>query len=67
MSDIHKHKCPDCNTIWEHDGELCAGNDKEHTCKCGKQVWHRHYENDNCRVDCILNRMLKLMKGTENA
>lgn len=35
----HRHKCDDCNHVWEHK-DSCAGSDKAHTCKCGStQRW----------------------------
>lgn len=43
LIDNHKHKCPNCNTVWEHDGLVCAGSTKDHTCKCGTEVWLRYH------------------------
>jgi|GEM_PF-6775771 hypothetical protein len=43
-SDVHKHKCPNCRYIWEHDAaDITYANDEaEHTCpSCGtEQRWH---------------------------
>lgn len=40
---MHKHKCPKCGTVWEHE-EHCGGSELAHRCPtlgCGEEVyWH---------------------------
>lgn len=49
MSDMHKHKCKKCSTIWKHDGDaVCtlSQNDaiKAHLCpKCDNLETERYY------------------------
>ncbi len=42
--DWHKHKCPECDWVWEHDG---YGEDlppDAHRChRCGTGRWLRYY------------------------
>lgn len=31
----HKHKCPECDTVWEHPDQ-CFGSEEDHVCpECG--------------------------------
>jgi len=39
----HKHKCPKCSFLWEHE-DTCVNNTKAHTCqKCGTVQWFWDY------------------------
>ncbi len=43
--DWHKHKCPRCDFVWEHDGENV--DDLDHHCpSCGCGVWMRYRGDD---------------------
>lgn len=36
---MHRHKCEECDTVWEHD-VTCFNNAEAHACpKCGLQQW----------------------------
>jgi uncharacterized C2H2 Zn-finger protein len=35
---LHKHKCPKCGHIWEHEND-CVNHIPAHTCKCGRRQW----------------------------
>lgn len=36
----HKHKCPKCSFIWEHE-DSCVNNIQAHTCReCQTRCWH---------------------------
>lgn len=39
LSETHKHKCPQCGTIWEH-GSGCKGDSDKHRCpQCNTLQW----------------------------
>ena len=45
-ADLHQHKCPHCEVIWEH-GANCAGAKKAHRCpECGTLEWQKYYPED---------------------
>ena len=40
---MHKHKCPECGTVWGH-ADSCFDRDEAHTCpKCRKEWFGRFY------------------------
>lgn len=48
---LHKHCCPDCFHVWEHQDTM-RGNREAHTCiKCGSQCW-LHYHGDAPAAEC---------------
>jgi predicted RNA-binding Zn-ribbon protein involved in translation (DUF1610 family) len=50
---LHKHKCPSCGYIWQHE-DSCINNTPEHTCrKCQTEVWY-WYEGDMPAVETHL-------------
>lgn len=49
MDNFHKHKCPTCGYVWEHDpdGLTFFTNKRAHKCvKCGDYSWSWYHGDD---------------------
>lgn len=65
---MHKHKCPSCAHIWEHETAALRGNkelyDAAHHCpRCGTEQFYKHFEPDE-RADSkeIMDDFARLMQ-----